>query len=304
MSILARALHIVFMILGNIWFFVRDYIAVPLRLANPQDHRSRADEILPNEVRQKWEREQDELQKKLILKDNKCIKEMFKCHKVKDCKDHGYYIAGVDISFVKDDLVNACAGLVVLRFPSLKLVYEDYKMVELTEPYIPGFLAFREAPFIVDLFDTLKQTKPKYYPHLVMVDGNGILHPKEFGSACHVGVLLDLPCIGVAKKLFQVGGLENNQEHKEKIKQLKKGGATFPLVVDSGRTLGMALRSHDGCTKPIYVSPGHLVTVETAVKLVHCCCLKRVPEPVRLADINSREYIRQNFKPTTDNQAT
>ncbi|XP_045189392.2 endonuclease V-like isoform X2 [Mercenaria mercenaria] len=275
--------------------FCTSYIAQPLGLVR-ETPQSRAETLLSDDVREKWEREQEELKKKMVLEDSEDLKVMASTSG-SDMQGKRFYIAGVDISFVKGDDVNACAALVVLSFPDLETVYNDCQMIQLTEPYIPGFLGFREVPFIVDLFEKLKQEKPQYLPHVVMVDGNGILHPKGFGSACHMGVMLNLPCIGVAKKLFQVDGLENDAEHKEKIEALKAGGDTFPLVGNSGRTLGMALRSCNNTKNPVYVSPGNLVTMDTAVRLVHKCCKHRVPDPVRLADINSREYLRVNFKP-------
>ncbi|XP_068386904.1 endonuclease V isoform X7 [Eschrichtius robustus] len=119
--------------------------------------------------------------------------------------------------------------------------------------------------------------------------------PPSFGVACHLGVLTDLPCIGVAKKLLQVDGLENNALHKEKIRLLKAGGDSFPLMGGSGTVLGMALKSHDHSTKPLYVSVGHKMSLEAAVRLTHGCCKFRIPEPVRQADIRSRDYIRRTL---------
>lgn len=113
--------------------------------------------------------------------------------------------------------------------------------------------------------------------------------------ACHLGVLTDLPCVGVAKKLLQVDGLENNALHKEKIRLLRAGGDTFPLMGGSGTVLGMALKSHDHSTKPLYVSVGHKVSLEAAVRLTRGCCKFRIPEPVRQADIRSRDYIRRTL---------
>lgn len=113
--------------------------------------------------------------------------------------------------------------------------------------------------------------------------------------ACHLGVHTDLPSIGVAKKLLQVDGLENNALHKEKIRLLQAGGDTFPLTGGSGAVLGMALRSHDHSTKPLYVSVGHKMSLEAAVRLVRSCCRFRIPEPVRQADIRSRDYIRRTL---------
>ncbi|XP_071066940.1 endonuclease V [Dasypus novemcinctus] len=206
-------------------------------------------------------------------------------------------VGGVDVSFVKGDSVNACASLVVLSYPELEVVYEECRMVGLTAPYVSGFLAFREVPFLVDAVQRLQAKEPHLVPQVLFVDGNGVLHHRGFGVACHLGVLTDLPCIGVAKKLLQVDGLENNALHKEKVRLLQVGGDTFPLTGGSGAILGMALKSHDRSYKPLYVSVGHRTSLETAVRLTHTCCRFRVPEPVRQADIRSREYIRRTEVP-------
>lgn len=204
-------------------------------------------------------------------------------------------VGGVDVSFVKGDSVRACASLVVLSYPELKVMYEDSRMVGLKAPYVSGFLAFREVPFLVELVQRLQEKEPDLMPQVLLVDGNGVLHQRGFGVACHLGVLTELPCIGVAKKLLQVEGLENNALHKEKIVLLQAGGDTFPLIGNSGTVLGMALKSHDHSTKPLYVSVGHRISLEVAVRLTHRCCRFRIPEPIRQADIRSREYIRRTL---------
>lgn len=185
-------------------------------------------------------------------------------------------VGGVDVSFVKGDSVNACASLVVLSYPELEVVYEDCRMVSLTAPYMSGFLAFREVPFLVDAVRRLQEREPHLMPQVLLVDGNGVLHHRGFGVACHLGILTDLPCVGVAKKLLQVDGLENNALHKEKIRLLRAGGDTFPLMGGSGTILGM-------------------VSLEAAVRLTRGCCKFRIPEPVRQADIRSRDYIRRTL---------
>ncbi|CAH2291485.1 endonuclease V isoform X1, partial [Pelobates cultripes] len=124
------------------------------------------------------------------------------------------------------------------------------------------------------------------YPQAItLVEGGG------FGVACHLGIQTGLPCIGVAKNLLQVDGLENNEEHKEQIRQLKNGGDFFNLTSSSGSVLGTALKSSDKSSKPIYISVGHKISLESAVHLVHSCCRYRVPEPIRQADIRSREFL-------------
>ncbi|XP_028643747.1 endonuclease V isoform X2 [Grammomys surdaster] len=176
-----------------------------------------------------------------------------------------------------------------------RVVYEDSRMVGLKAPYVSGFLAFREVPFLVELVQQLQEKEPDLMPQVLLVDGNGVLHQRGFGVACHLGVLTELPCIGVAKKLLQVDGLENNAKHKEKIVLLQAGGDTFPLIGNSGTVLGMALKSHDHSSKPLYVSVGHRISLEVAVRLTHHCCRFRIPEPIRQADIRSREYIRRTL---------
>lgn len=204
-------------------------------------------------------------------------------------------VGGVDLSFIKGDEVNACAQLVVLSFPDFQVLYEDCQMVALTAPYIAGFLAFRETPFLLEALQRLEKSKPNLMPQVVFVDGNGLFHYREFGLACHLGVLSGLPCVGVAKNLLQVEGVYKNEEHQSQIATLQKGGDSFPLTASSGKVLGKALRSSDKSSKPVYVSIGHKISLDTAVRLTHSCCRYRVPEPIRQADCRSREYLRVHF---------
>ncbi|CDQ68886.1 unnamed protein product [Oncorhynchus mykiss] len=181
-----------------------------------------------------------------------------------------------------------------------QLLYEDSQMVTLTAPYISGFLAFRETPYLLEALQRLETTQPSLLPQVVLVDGNGLFHYREFGLACHLGVLSGLPCIGVAKNLLQVQGVEKNEKHQSQIASLQKGGESFPLTSDSGKVLGKALRSSDSSTKPVYVSVGHKISLDTALRLTHSCCRYRVPEPIRQADMRSREYLRVHFPTAAD----
>ncbi|XP_026717117.1 endonuclease V [Athene cunicularia] len=204
-------------------------------------------------------------------------------------------VGGVDLSYIKGDDTSACASLVVLSYPALEVLHEDCRMVAVSTPYVAGFLAFREVPFLVEAVQRLQREQPKLKPQVLLVDGNGLLHPRGFGVACHLGVLTDLPCVGVAKNLLQVDGLVRDELHREQIRSLRREGDTFPLTGASGRVLGMALRSCKNSSKPLYVSVGHRVCLQTAVRLVRSCCRYRIPEPIRQADIRSREYIRKQL---------
>jgi endonuclease V len=107
------------------------------------------------------------------------------------------------------------------------------RMIELRERYISGFLAFREAPFLVELLNDLKRQEPQFYPQVLLVDGNGVLHHQGFGSACHIGVVADIPTIGVAKKLLFVDGLIERDVRKQVLDIVQPGGY-LPLVGQSG----------------------------------------------------------------------
>ncbi|NXY73395.1 ENDOV Endonuclease, partial [Glareola pratincola] len=201
-------------------------------------------------------------------------------------KDPGFAglerVGGVDLSYIKGDDSSACASLVVLSYPALEVLYEDCRMVTVSAPYVAGFLAFREVPFLVEAVQRLQQEQPRLRPQVLLVDGNGLLHPRGFGVACHLGVLTDLPCIGVAKNLLQVDGLARDELHREQIRSLQREGDTFPLTGTSGRARGMvSCGDNNSSSKPLYISVGHRVCLETAVRLVKSCCRYRIPEPIR-----------------------
>ncbi|NXP06000.1 ENDOV Endonuclease, partial [Thinocorus orbignyianus] len=206
-------------------------------------------------------------------------------------KDAGFAglerVGGVDLSYIKGDETSACASLVVLSYPAMEVLYEDCRMVTVSAPYIAGFLAFREVPFLVEAVQRLQQEKPRLRPQVLLVDGNGLLHPRGFGVACHLGVLTDLPCIGVAKNLLQTDGLVRDELHKEQIRSLQKEGDTFPLTGTSGRARGMVSSSNS--SRPLYISVGHRVCLETAVRLVKSCCRYRIPEPIRQVQTDTGE---------------
>jgi deoxyribonuclease V len=135
-------------------------------------------------------------------------------------------------------------------------------------PYIPGLLSFREIPVILAALEKLQTT-----PDVLMTDGHGMAHPRRFGLACHLGVLLDLPTIGCAKSVF-VGEHETLPEAQ---------GSTKPLM-DGAETIGMAMRTRDK-VKPIYVSIGQYVDLSSAVRVVLACGVGyRLPGPIRWAD--------------------
>lgn len=182
------------------------------------------------------------------------------------------YIAGVDIGFEQGGEITR-AAVVVLAWPGDPLagfeVVEQVVHRELTRmPYIPGLLSFREVPAALAAFAKLTAR-----PELVMVDGQGIAHPRRLGVASHLGLWLDLPTIGVAKSRL----CGNHSEVP-----IEKGEWT-PLR-DRDETIGAVLRSRNG-VKPVFVSPGHRISMTSALDWVlRCLGRTKLPEPTRLAD--------------------
>ena len=176
-------------------------------------------------------------------------------------------VAGADLAFDPETKL-AFAGVIVYRFPEMEEVERGMARRQLRFPYVPGLLSFRESPALLAAFARLRTE-----PDLILIDGHGRAHPRLFGIACHLGVLLDKPTIGCAKSLL-VG------EHDEPG---RSAGSIAPLDLH-GEQVGMALRTRDN-VKPIYVTTGHRVSLPSAVKLVRQCLDGfRIPKPTREAD--------------------
>lgn len=185
-------------------------------------------------------------------------------------------IAGIDVGFEQDGSVTR-AAVVVLDFPSLQIIEQVIARRATRFPYVPGFLSFREIPAVLEALGKLYTV-----PDLLMCDGQGIAHPRRLGIAAHLGVLFDMPAIGVAKSRL-VG------EHGEL--GLEKGAGT-PLVHE-GEEIGRVLRSRTA-VRPLYVSPGHRLSIAAAAAWTFRCLTRyRLPEPVRWADrIASRRGVK------------
>ncbi|XLT25832.1 endonuclease V isoform X3 [Arachis ipaensis] len=266
-------------------------------LRQPMEKPSETEEpsSTPLPDHQNWIAAQDLLREKLIREDSFT----WKIPEDRSDSEEGLlrYIGGVDISFSKDDPSMACGTLVVLDLRTLQVVYEDFSLVNIRVPYVPGFLAFREAPILLEILEKMKKSGSSFYPQLLMVDGNGILHPRGkcfcFGLACHLGVEANLPTVGIGKNLHHVDGL-----NQSRVRELLEAGENsckdfINLVGCSGHIWGAAMRSTQGSIKPIFISIGHRISLQTALRLVQMTCKYRVPEPIRQADIRSRDYIRK-----------
>ncbi|KAK1612699.1 hypothetical protein QYE76_036372 [Lolium multiflorum] len=280
----------------TIWRFTSPAISCRLDRNNSG---GRLDLLAPNNSLANPQRTQDVLKSRLVLQDDFgwSLPSMSSDSDQSDpTAGKLKYIGGVDISFLKEDPSTACAALVVLDAQTLEIVHDEFDIVRMQVPYVPGFLAFREAPILLGLLEKMKTNAQHLYPQLLMVDGNGLLHPRGFGLACHLGVLADLPTIGVGKNLHHVDGL-NQSEVRRQLEAKENCNKEYILLTgQSGATWGAAMRSCPGSSKPIYTSVGHRISLDSAIGVVKYCCKYRVPEPTRQADIRSKVYLQQHLR--------
>lgn len=195
--------------------------------------------------------------------------------RLEDSADPVHHIAGVDCGFENQGRITR-AVISVFRFPDL--VAETTVVARRTTrlPYIPGLLSFRELPAVLDAMARLP-----FMPDLLLCDGQGIAHPRRLGIAAHLGVWLDIPAIGVGKSRL-VGTFSEPGVNR---------GASSPLH-HNGEQIGTVLRTRTG-VRPVFVSPGHKVSHESAVKwVIQTTGRYRLPEPIRQADkIASRKQV-------------
>lgn len=175
-------------------------------------------------------------------------------------------VAGIDVGFEKKGQI-ARAGIALLGFPKLELLDSAVARRKTEFPYIPGLLSFREIPVILEAFAALTEQ-----PDLLLCDGQGYAHPRRFGLACHLGLLLNVPSIGVAKTRL-IGEFDEAPT---------KRGQWTPLTHRNER-IGAVLRTRENI-KPLFISIGHRISLETAVKWVMLCTTRfKLPETTRHA---------------------
>ncbi len=175
-------------------------------------------------------------------------------------------VAGIDVGFEHDGSITR-AAVVVLDFPSLEPLEHAIVRRKTRFPYVPGYLSFREAPAVLAALRRLRST-----PDLILCDGQGFAHPRRFGLACHLGLLANLPSIGVAKSRL-IG------QHAA----LGPGRGEWVPLVDDGERIGAVLRTRAG-VRPVYVSIGHRISLVTAIDYVLRCTTRyRLPETTRQA---------------------
>lgn len=183
-------------------------------------------------------------------------------------------VAGVGISFGPSNLAVSVVGF---SFPDLERLDFVSGKFPLLFPYTPNFFAFSCGPAILSI---LEKTEKAGLPDLLIFPGRGIAHPRKVGLATHLGILLDIPTIACSKRALNRNYLEP-----------EKGKGSFEYIFEGKEKVGVVLRSRNN-TKPIFVSPGNKISVDSSSKIIlHCCTKYRLPEPLRQAQILARKEM-------------
>lgn len=183
-------------------------------------------------------------------------------------------IAGADATYHNGIVIGS---VVLLRYPSLKIIEIKYSLSPVTFPYIPGLLTFREGPTLLKAFEKIENE-----PDVIIFDGQGIAHQRRMGIATHLGILLDKPSIGCAKSVL-TGVL---------IPPGKKKGM-YSLLKDKGEIVGAVLRTKEGVS-PVFISPGYKIDLPTSIKILLKCVVEyRLPEPLRQAHIYANKLKKE-----------
>ena len=177
-------------------------------------------------------------------------------------------VAGFDVAYPRDPFDEAVAACVIFDYKRKKMLKKETIFSKSYFPYISTYLSYREFPLIEKLIEEISDM-----PSVLLVDGNGVLHPYGFGLASHVGVKTGLPSIGVAKKLL-CGELRDQ------------------LVFVDDKKVGMAYFTSDKIKKPVFISPGHRVSLSTSVEIIRNLSIYKTPEPLRAAHVLAKETLK------------
>lgn len=188
------------------------------------------------------------------------------------------FIAGIDVSSPLRARGMGTAAVVVLAYPGLELVETQTVRGQIDFPYVPGLLSFREAPLILQAFEKITHT-----PDLIIVDGQGIAHPRRMGIAAHLGLFFDIPTIGCAKSRLCGTYVEP-----------APAAGNFEELIDNGESVGVVLRTKNN-VKPLFISVGNNIAIEDAVFwIMRCCRGYRLPEPIRFAHQAAGNFKSEN----------
>ena len=206
-------------------------------------------------------------------------------------------VAGADLT-VEGDIMVGCLVVLSIINNNIQQIYEKCTIVEVDIPYIPGLLCFREGPVVIQLFKEFENLHSDIKIDLLLVDGSGEWHPRGFGLACYVGLELGIPTCGISKTFLYVGSNHYDKNFQIEIQNELLNKFDFKIIThkienDSILIQLAIMRTTDSNPfKPIFISAGHLCNLNSLINFLPKICLFREPEPLRLADRISRQFVK------------
>jgi deoxyinosine 3'endonuclease (endonuclease V) len=203
------------------------------------------------------------------------------------------YLGGVDITFTKADQNQAIACLVIHDFATKELVATFTMKCTIVVPYVPYYLAYREVPAYLELINFVRANYPELIPNAIIVDGNGVWHPRQCGCATALAIFSNIPCVGVAKKFLQTDGKTQRADIDAFAQLNAPNKGDFATFTDAyGRVLGNIFNVTGSVKKLTYISVGSGMTLDCATQIVTSFGEFRNNEAVRQADLLSRKMAK------------
>ena len=228
-----------------------------------------------------WENKQIEMSKKFSTKDR-----IINIQNID-------YIGAFYMYISKKDETVGCAVFLIYDFTSSNIVYRKHKIIKNKIPYISGYIGFREVPHFVDMYRDMLKFKASFTPDVIILNSFGKLHPRKAGSALQLALAINMPVIGVGKSLITVDGLEEAKVRYQFKDECSGLGEYIEIIGKSGTNYGAAVKTGKSSNNPLYVTIGSYISLETAIDIVINCSKHRLPEPVRRADIYSKNMLQQ-----------
>lgn len=236
------------------------------------------------QIIQKWEEEQTKLADR-VDETNSII----------DYQDV-QYVVGMSIANDKEDETKLVCGLCVYDFQDGKKKYSFAKVFDTDIPYMSGYVGFRESVVYEEMYKNLMINKPQYSPDVIMLNTYGRLHPRKAGCACHVGVDLGVPVIGIGQTILNVDGLVEHEIKKKFKEECTEEGDFSLLKGKSGYIYGAALRTTEASENPVHITIGNKISLQTAINITLNCCINRTPEPIRGSNKIAKDTLYNHIK--------
>lgn len=234
----------------------------------------------------------DDLKKEWITKQNTMKDKLEEKDRITNISNIDY-IASFHLIRSRDDEELVAVSIILYDFESKKCIYKNFKVTRCKIPYISGFVGFAESELYNELYNEMLNKHPSYVPDVIIINSYGKLHPRCAGSATQLALKLNIPTIGIGKVIIPIDGLYEMETKKYFREKCNSIGDYIELKGKSNIIYGAALKNHGTSNRPLYVSVGNYITLQTAINIIINCSTFITPEPVRIAERFSKDKLKE-----------